>query len=51
MIITNQLPFNSIDEADLSQSFCDVDDDETPQDDEAFEVETGCDADHLVLCN
>ena len=39
MITTHQLPFNNID------------DDETPQDDEAFEVETGCDADHLVLCN
>ena len=51
MITTNQLPFNNIDEAGLSQSFCDIDDDETAQDDEAFEVETGCDDDHLVLCN
>ena len=51
MITTNQLAFNNIDGAGLSQSFCDIDDNETPQDDEAFEVETGCDADHLVLCN
>ena len=39
MITTNQLPFNNIDDG------------ETAQDDEAFEVETGCDDDHLVLCN
>ena len=51
MVTTNQLIFNDIDEAGLSQPFCDIDDDETPQDDEAFEVETGCDDDHLVLCN
>ena len=51
MITTNQLIFNDIDEAGLSQPFCDIDDDETPQDDETFEVETGCDDDHLVLCN
>ena len=51
MITTNQLPFNDNIESGLSQSFCDIDDYETPQDDEAFEVETGCDADHLVLCN
>ena len=51
MITTNQLIFNDIDGAVLSQSFCDIDDEETPQDDEAFEVETGCDDDHLVLCN
>ena len=41
MITTNQLPFNdNIDGAGLSQSFCDIDDYETSQDD-----------DHLVLCN
>ena len=51
MITTNQLPFNNIEGAGLSQSFCDIDHDDTPQDDETFEVETGCDADHLVLCN
>lgn len=51
MITTNQLIFNDIDGAVLSQSFCDIDDGETTQDDEAFEVETGCDDDHLVLCN
>ena len=51
IINTNQLPFNNIDGADLSHSFCDIDDDETPHNDEAFEVETGCDDDHLVLCN
>ena len=51
MITTNQLIFNDIDGAVLSQSFCDIDDEETSQDDEAFEVETGCDDDHLVLCN
>ena len=51
LITTNQLIFNNIDEAGLSQPFCDIDDDETAQDDEAFEVETGCDDDHLVLCN
>ena len=45
MITTNQLIFNDIDGAVLSQSFCDIDDDET------FEVETGCDDDHLILCN
>ena len=28
-----------------------MDDEKIPQDDEAFEVETGCDDDHLVLCN
>ena len=39
MITTNQLIFN------------DIDDEEIPQDDEAFEVETSCDDDHLVLCN
>ena len=50
MITTNQLPFNNIEGAGLSQSFCDIDD-ETPQDDEAFEVETGCDDYHLVVCN
>ena len=44
MATTNQLIFNDIDGAGLSQSFCDIDD-------EAFEVETGCDDDHLVLCN
>ena len=51
MITTNQLPFNNIHGAGLSHSFCDIDEGETPQDDEAFEVETGCDDDHLVLCN
>ena len=51
MITTNQLIFNDIDEAVFSQSFYDIDDGDTPQDDEAFEVETGCDNDHLVLCN
>ena len=51
MTTTNQLPLNNIDGASLSQSFCDIDVNETPQDDEAFEVETGCDDDHLVLCN
>ena len=51
MITTNQLIFNDMDEALLSQPFCDIDDDETAQDDETFEVETGCDDDHLVLCN
>ena len=51
MVTTNQLIFNDMDEAGLSQPFCDIDDDETPQDDEAFEVEIECDADHLVLCN
>ena len=51
MITTNQLIFNDIDEAGLSQRFCDIDDEEIPQDDEAFEVETGFDDDHLVLCN
>ena len=51
MITTNQLIFNDIDEAGLLQPFCDIDDGEIPQDDEAFEVETGCDDDHLVLCN
>ena len=50
MITTNQLPFNNIEGAGLSQFFCDIDD-ETPQGDEAFEVETECDDDHLVLCN
>ena len=44
MVTTNQLPFNINHGADLSQSFCDIDD-------EAFEVETECDDDHLVLCN
>ena len=51
MITTNQLIFNDIDGAVFSQSFCDIDDGETAQDDEAFEVETGCDNNHLVLCN
>ena len=51
MITTNELIFNDIDEAVFSQSFCDIDDGETAQDDEAFEVETGCDNNHLVLCN
>ena len=51
MVTTNQLIFNDMDEAGLSQPFCDIDDDETPQDDETFEVETGCEGDHLVLCN
>ena len=51
IINTNQLPFNNIDGVDLSHSFCDIDDDETPHNDETFEVETGCDDDHLVLSN
>ena len=51
MITTNQLPFNNIDAASLTPLFLDIDDDETAEDDEAFEVETGCDGDHLVLCN
>ena len=51
IVTTNQLIFNEMDETSLSQPFCDIDDDETSQDDETFEVETGCDADHLVLCN
>ena len=51
MITTNQLAFNNIDGTDLPQSFCDIDDYETHRDDKAFEVETGCDDDHLVLCN
>ena len=51
MITTNQLAFSNIDGADWSQSFCAIDDYGTPQDDEAFEVETGYDDDHLVLCN
>ena len=51
MITTNDLIFNDIDEAVFSESFCDIDDGVTAQDDEAFEVETGCDNDHLVLCN
>ena len=51
MITKNQLIFNDVDGAGLSQPFCDIDDDETAEDDEAFEVETGCDDDHLVLSN
>ena len=51
MITTNQLAFNDIDGADLSHSFCDIDDDDIAQDNETFEVETECDDDHLILCN
>ena len=52
MITTNQLPSNDNIESGLSRSLYDVDDmNETNQNDEAFEVETGCDDDHLVLCN
>ena len=51
MITTKQLIFNDTDGTVLSQSFCDIDDDETAQEDKAFEVETRCDDDHLVLCN
>ena len=52
MNTSNQLPFIDNVGTGLLQSLCDIDDDETPQDDEAIEVETRCDDDdHLVLCN